>query len=107
MLSSDRDGEVVAAARALGRTLAAAGDDFHDLAARIEGATVRSAARRPEPTPHAEEDWRDIVDWLFNERSDRLRERELSFVQSVADWRGYLTEKQEAWLMSIHRRLRQ
>lgn len=37
LLSSDQDGEVVAAVRALGRTLKAAGSDFHTLAEAMTG----------------------------------------------------------------------
>jgi hypothetical protein len=38
MLASERDGEVVAAARAIVRTLKAAGADIHVLAERVETA---------------------------------------------------------------------
>lgn len=36
LLASDQDGEVIATARAIGRTLASAGSDFHALAAALE-----------------------------------------------------------------------
>lgn len=61
LLASDHDHEVIATARAIGRTLASAGSDFHALAAAlgpkpldwsslIEEAMAR-AARDPEPAP--------------------------------------------------------
>jgi hypothetical protein len=37
-LASEHDGEIVATARAIGRTLESAGCDFHDLANAIERA---------------------------------------------------------------------
>ena len=46
MLSSSNDGEVVAAARALMRTLESEGSDIHDLAARVEGGGKLSPAER-------------------------------------------------------------
>ena len=54
MLASERDGEVVAAARAIVRTLKAAGADIHVLAERVETANgskltdgeMREALRR-------------------------------------------------------------
>ena len=39
LLASDQDGEVVATARAIGRTLAAGGSDFHALATAIAAPT--------------------------------------------------------------------
>ncbi len=49
MLGSDRDGEVVAAAGALRRTLAGAGVDLHDLSAVVESpaAVPAAAPKRP------------------------------------------------------------
>ena len=38
-------------------------------------------------------------DWL-------LREREREFLTSLGDWRGTPTDKQHAWLASIHARVR-
>lgn len=50
MLASDRDGEVVATVRAIGRTLAGAGADFHALAAVV-------GAGAPAPGPKAGPAW--------------------------------------------------
>ena len=43
MLSSSNDGEVVAAARAILRTLAQEGTDIHELAERVEGRKLSQA----------------------------------------------------------------
>jgi len=42
MLASDKDHEVLAAVRALRRTLTSKGDDFHTLAAKVDFAADRS-----------------------------------------------------------------
>lgn len=47
LLASDSDGEVVAAARALRRTLASVSMDMNDLAARLEGHDVPDQAKMP------------------------------------------------------------
>ncbi|WP_237482647.1 hypothetical protein [Lichenibacterium dinghuense] len=55
-LASDQAGEVVATAAAIGRTLAGAGLDWHDLAARLTGQTLtdllaKADARPTSPSP--------------------------------------------------------
>jgi hypothetical protein len=60
MLSSDREGEVVNAARLIGTTLRDAGSDWHDFAAGL----VTPAGKRqppPPPPPHDDvDDWRTM-----------------------------------------------
>jgi hypothetical protein len=110
MLSSDREGEVVNAARLIGSTLQDAGHDWHDLA----GALVDSAARsqpKPSPPPRGSHhdsgtvDWREARDFCLQHRN-LLRGRELEFVTDLTRWRGSLTEKQQGWLSAIYQRLR-
>jgi hypothetical protein len=96
LLGSDQDGEVVAAARALGRTLASVGEDFHTLADTIE----RSA-----PAAHRGcEDHRAIARWLLDSGA-RLSPKEWSFVADMANRFGSLSERQEAWLQAIYERV--
>ena len=127
LLSSDRDGEIVAAARALIRTLRSAGCDIHDLAAHIEhanGGGLTDAEMRKlydagyEAGMRAVEDkhygtsdfhnvdgmpsWHEIARWC-QRRGDRLHSREQQFINDMAArtmWRER-TEKQEEWLKSI------
>ena len=79
LLASDKDGEVVATARAIGRTLAQAGADFHDLAAAI-------ARTEPPVEPVC---WRHIppserVMWLIETRASRfLSPWEQNFCTSI------------------------
>lgn len=57
MLSSDQDGEVISAARALGRTLRAAGSDWHELA---DSLVSISPAQRPPKSPPRTPTWAHV-----------------------------------------------
>ncbi len=80
MLGSPMDAETIGAARALGRTLAGAGCDFHDLAERI-GHGPQLAASVPPPrsaarATRAAAPPRDSVTWKASQRravAERLR----------------------------------
>jgi hypothetical protein len=99
MLSSDQDGEVVNAARAIGRALRDSGSDWHDLASQLKN--------KPNPKPrdeHPPGDWRIMREFCLD-RDRLLRPREREFVVRLGDWRGNLTEKQHAWLLAIYQRL--
>jgi hypothetical protein len=131
LLSSDKDGEIVAAAHAIYRTLRSAGTDIHTLAELIEkpndgglteaemkklydagfNAGVREAENRRfgsadfhnvDGTPH----WHEIA--LFcQQHNERLTVKEEPFVNDMAAqtvWREP-TEKQAKWLKSIFLRL--
>jgi hypothetical protein len=106
MLSSDRDGEVVNAARLIDSTLRTTGSDWHDLAGAL---TERGARPRPQrPPPLRDEspaNWREQRDYCL-ERRGLLRGRELEFLTSLIHWRGMLTDKQASWLTAIYQRLR-
>jgi hypothetical protein len=132
LLSSDKAGEVLAAANALNRTLTNAGADIHVLADRIEkpngggGLTkvemrklydagyndgVRAAEnkqydaagfRNVDDTPA----WHEIARFCQG-HSDRLQEKERTFINDMSArtvWREP-TEKQAKWLKSIFYRL--
>jgi hypothetical protein len=131
LLSSDKEGEIVAAAHAIKRTLKSAGADIHTLAERVEkpngsglteaemkklynagfNAGMREAENRRygsadfhnvDGTPH----WHEIA--LFcQQHNDRLTVTEKPFVNDMAArtvWREP-TEKQAKWLKSIFLRL--
>ena len=122
MLASDCDGDVIAAARAIKRTLRSEGLDIHQLAKGIEepnGGTLTEAVS-PEPGPAEERhhgaadfanidgtpSWHEIALWC-QQRNERLREKEREFVSDMASrtvWRDP-TEKQGKWLKSIFYRL--
>jgi hypothetical protein len=53
LLASDRDGEALAAVRAIRRSLAAAGLDIHALADAVDGASLQPSQHPPVPAPPA------------------------------------------------------
>jgi hypothetical protein len=131
LLSSDQDGEVVGAARALVRTLKSTGADIHVLADRVEHANsgkltdaemqklfdagFQAGVHAVENKQHGSGDFHN-VDGLPNwheiarfcqQNDNRLRENERQFVSDMAArtvWREP-TEKQAKWLRSIFYRL--
>jgi hypothetical protein len=74
-LASNHDGEVVATARAIYRTLEAAGRDFHDLAALVDGHDPTGRYQRPPDLRSGILDellaWPGLTDW------------EVGFVRSI------------------------
>jgi hypothetical protein len=103
MLSSDHDGEVLSAARAIGRTLQTAGADWHDLTGLLAAPGSKPQSKKPRDDD-SDNDWRAMREFCLRHRG-LLRARELEFVTSLADWRGELTHKQHEWLTAIYERL--
>src|SRR5262249_8297868 len=131
MLASDRDGDVIAAARAIGRLLRNQGLDIHALAEGIDNpngsgfseaemkklydAGYDAGLRAAEEKHHGSADfanvdgtpsWHEIA--LFCQRhKDRLRDKEREFVNDMASRTVWCepTEKQAKWLRSIFYRL--
>ena len=131
MLSSDKDGDVINAARGLVRMLKGAGADIHVLADRVErpnGGKLTDAemrklydrgyqdgVRAAENKFHGNEDFRDAnttPTWhdmakFCQRRSARLGCRERDFIDQMAErtvWRDP-TERQGQWLKGIWHRL--
>ena len=129
LLAREQDGEALAAARAIVRTLKSTGADIHTLAERVENANggkltdtemrklydagfqagMRAVESRSTGEFHNVDGtpaWNEIA--LFcQQNSNRLRENEREFVNDMAArsvWREP-TEKQAKWLKSIFYRL--
>jgi hypothetical protein len=105
LLSSDRDGEMVATARALARTLQSHKLDFHWLADNIGrgGALDRREPLDDEPT------WHEIARECQRHPSCLRGDREKEFVSDMVRRTvrgGKLSEKQENWLRAIYARVR-
>ncbi len=109
LLDSDKDGEVVATARAIGRALKQAGADFHDLAAALAAPPSRSAWPPSDALPRR---WADIprseqTVWLRAMlESCRISPWEQNFATSILVRRRYrpwseLSTKQQAILDRI------
>ncbi|HUF56439.1 MAG TPA: hypothetical protein VMM55_07745 [Thermohalobaculum sp.] len=108
LLSSDKPGEVAAAAAQITRRLSKAGLDWHDLADALEGAGNVAELRRP-PTGAAT-CWAEVVEYLATlpaDLAELLCDRDREFVasmQAITD-RGFTpTEKQAAWLRGLFQR---
>jgi len=92
MLSSDQDGEVVNAARLIGRTLQDAGSDWFAFADAITfGRAIRN-------------DWRQMVGQCRS-HPDRLTPREFDFINNIASTSREISEKQLRWLEAIFERV--
>ena len=109
LLSSDKDGEVLAAALAIKRTLAAEGSDIHALADALcrPQPQQKEEPQRPPPPPPGEDDWH-AMSCECQAHGERLSQREQDFVDDMVRWTVFRepTEKQQAWLLSIYRRVR-
>jgi hypothetical protein len=134
LLASEQDGEVIAAARAIGRILKSCGKDIHALAEhaeRMNGGSGLSEAEMKkiydagynagvhavENKQHGAGDFHSVDEPTWHEiacecatHDDRLRdERERQFVRDMARRTvrgGEPTEKQAHWLHAIYARIR-
>jgi hypothetical protein len=121
MLSSPNDGEVVAAARAILRTLEAEGADIHELAERVEGRKLSQAEmqriydqayRDGKDAAAADAGFRavDVPSFyamaceIQHKADGRLSEKERGFVADMVRWcaRREPSEKQAKWLHAIY-----
>jgi len=83
MLSSDKQGEVIAAVNAIGRVLVAGGGNWHDLAKRVDGGFPGAAYGREEGETkrhsQTKQQYRPATKVrTFEEALDRLKYQDLS-----------------------------
>src|SRR5262249_294609 len=114
MLSSDKDGEVLAATAAIKRTLATEGLDIHSLADAL-GRPAPRAEAKAQRAPHETADWSDadITYWHnvaceCEARANALTAREQKFVNDMVSrtWHAKPSERQRAWLLIILNKVR-
>jgi hypothetical protein len=91
LLGSDKSGEVVATAAAIGRVLEANGLDWHSLAAAV--------------APMVDEDWRNTLAYC-SRHAAQLSAKENDFLKTLTHWRGEPSERQLDWLEGIAAKLR-
>ena len=105
LLSSDKPGEVVAAASAITRALSSVGLDIHAFADAVERSPLVPGQVPPPPRDDsAAGDWRAMRRHCADhEALMSVRERE--FISDIKRWRGQLTLKQHDWLVAIYQRL--
>ncbi len=112
-LGSNHDGEIIATARAIERTLAAEGRDWHWLAEVIrESSAAASQAIKPlrpqwsGPSAAPLNDWKSVVRFIEMYGIGRLSDRDADFIDSLARMRPErLTPRQAQWLGGIADRL--
>jgi hypothetical protein len=102
MLSSNHDGEVVGAARAIGRVLKDAGCDWHTLADAISFSKPEHAPTSP---PDDDDDWHELRAFCLA-HAYLLSLKERKFIVDLGRWRRELTPRQREWLNAIYDRLR-
>lgn len=106
LLSSDKDGEVANTARAIGRALVAAGNDWHDLTDLVRNGQV-GPQHPDEPPAINREDALRMCRELWQMRHT-LREKDAQFILSIGRIlkRGRLppTAKQAKYILDIGRR---
>jgi hypothetical protein len=103
LLGSDKDGEILSAARAIFRTLASAGLSLHELAALVEEAAAPAAIALPMERARGA-DQSAAADILAN-YTGMLTTWDREFLRSIAHWRGSLTLKQRAKVTAICERI--
>ena len=98
LLGSNQDGEVIAACRALGRALEAAGRDFHWLADSVDRQlTIPVIPYRREP----ERLWQSRARVLLQAATSSLTKAEADFLRAMSEWRGIPSGAQLRWLDAI------
>jgi hypothetical protein len=132
MLSSSAPGEIVAAARAINQTLKGAGQDWHDLAERVEHANgggltdaemkklynagFDAGLRAAEDKHHGSDDFANIdgtPNWhrvarYCQRNNHKLETRHHKFIDDMASrtvWAREPTEKQQKYLFSLFYKL--
>jgi hypothetical protein len=121
LLSSDKDHEVLAAARAITRTLSAAHSDIHELAARVKGVSEADMQRIFDAGVQEGKDaaaaagfkstegpsYYEMATYCVEHDDGRLTPKERGFVEDMTRWcaRREPTEKQAKWLHVLWVRL--
>lgn len=105
LLSSDKPGEVAAAAAQITRRLNRAGLDWHDLADALAG-PADNVTELHRPTGAAT-CWGEVVDYLAAAPADQFSAKEREFIESMRAIlaRGFApTERQGRWLRGLFAR---
>jgi hypothetical protein len=122
LLSSDKDHEVLSAARAITRTLSSAGSDIHELVARVKGVSEADMQRIYDARVQEGKDtaaaaagfkstdgpsWLEMAEYCAGHDDGRLSAKERGFVEDMVRWcaRREPSEKQAKWLHVLWVRL--
>jgi hypothetical protein len=107
LLGSNRDGEVLAAARALDQTLRSAGFDWHDLADVAERCLLLRSATTSiaRSSSSARPPWQELAEECLRHGGYSLKRSEIDFLSSMSGWPTSPSDRQLAWLDAIVRSL--
>jgi len=97
-MGSDRDGEALAACRALGRMLESVGKDWHWAAGVIERSLP--AKNNAEPGSFSRPEWQLRAENLLRLAAGTLTKAEIHFLHQMTAW-TFPTERQMRWLNAI------
>lgn len=98
MLSSEQDGEVVAAARAIGRWLATNKKDWHWLSQQIEKGKAVTKVSKDEIEINVPE----ACDYILENAGNSIRARDFEFVRDLKSQRYRPTDKQMSYLLDLY-----
>ena len=99
-LASDRDGEVLACVRAIGRQLDKAGASWHDLADKLTSDLETPAQSHEQPVFY---DALTACEWILRTESGQLTANEIRFVRSMVGilYRWPAWPKQSRWISAL------
>jgi hypothetical protein len=106
MLGSNHDGERAAAATKANELVRAHGLTWFDVIPTAPAFYQHEHTKRwNDDRQDDQKDWRTMRDFCV-QRPSLMRSREQEFIDDIDSWRGALTEKQSAWLVSIYTRVK-
>lgn len=116
LFDSDKEGEVLAAVQALRRLLAGENINLHHLAKSLTNPEIKTVYRDKiiektvervvyRTVPVADCSHNEIASWCLGQDLSRINEREKHFLRDMAAKTDKLSERQNAWLIAIHRKL--
>lgn len=110
MLSSDQDGEIVNAARAIGRKLRSEGRDWHALVDELSGVRPTAQHRWDEEWDEFANEWKPqaqhnkIAAYLLKEMGHLFSPKERAFLNDMQWLDRPMTPKQAKWLRALTRK---
>ncbi len=106
MLSSESDGEVVNAARAIGKALIAEGRDWHWLAAKLDDAPAAEPDKKRSANPNGP---LLVLKELLKHLSE-MNDKDQAFIVDMHarvlkfGAGAYVSKKQDIWISNLHKR---
>jgi hypothetical protein len=105
-LSTNQNGEAIAALNALKRLLRNEGLDLHDLGRAIErGFALAPRASPVAPVPPATGDWARLAAWCLRHHG-KLTDKQRSFLVAMTVWSSEPTPKQREYLLGLRNQVR-